>query len=187
VNLLSHFSRTVAPALLVSLALAVSWPAPAAAPAAAPAVDLRISVRPQAVKKLIHAAVPYDLVLDAGVFEETIRLSHPRNLKFFAGGVRLELTATGSPIAFEATVEPVIRLDRDAETGDYRVRIESLPVRIGMAGTYDLAALIPVIPIETLTRHLLPARHKDIPLELEVREISIQEQGIELSLQTRYP
>ena len=102
-------------------------------------------------------------------------------------GVRLELTATGSPIAFEATVEPVIRLDRDAETGDYRVRIESLPVRIGMAGTYDLAALVPVIPIETLTRHLLPARHKDIPLELEVREISIQEQGIELSLHTRYP
>ena len=184
-NLLSHFSRTVAPALLASLALAASWPAPA--PAAAPEADLRISVRPPAVEKLIHAAVPYDLVLDAGVFEETIRLTHPRNLKFFAGGVRLELTATGSPIAFEATVEPVIRLDRDAETGDYRVRIESLPVRIGMAGTYDLAALVPVIPIETLTRHLLPARHKDIPLELEVREISIQEQGIARALHTRYP
>lgn len=170
-------------ALLVSLALAVSWPAPAVEPEP----DLSISIRPGAVEKLIAAAVPYDLVLDAGVFEETVRLTDPRNLKFFPGGVRLELTATGSPIGFEAIVKPVIRIERDAATGAYRVHIESMPVRIGMAGTYDLAALIPLIPIETLTRHLLHTRHKEIPMELEVREILIQETGIEISLRTRYP
>lgn len=174
-------ARTTVQALLVGLALAVSWPAAAAEP------DLSIRVRPQAVEKLIAAAVPYDLVLDLGLFEETIRLTDPRKLKFFAGGVRLELTATGSPVGFEATVEPVIRLERHGVTGVYQVRIESLPVRIGLAGTYDLAALIPRIPIETLTQHLLQTRDKEIPMELEVREILIREQGIEISLQIRFP
>jgi hypothetical protein len=151
-----------------------------------PDVDLTIRVRPEAVEKLIAAAVPYDLILNAGVFEETVRLSNPRNLKFFAGGVRLQLTATGSPVAFSTTVEPVIRLEKEAATGIHRVRIESLPVRIGLAGTYDLAAFIPVIPIERVTEHLLETKEKDIPMQLEVREIRIEPDGIEILMQTSF-
>jgi hypothetical protein len=171
--------------LVVGLAAAV--PAPAGEPVTASQADVIINVRPEAVAKLMAAAVPYDLVLDVGLFEETVRLADPRNMKFFAGGVRLQLTATGSPIGFEATVEPVIRLDRDAESGAYRVRIESLPVRIGLAGTYDLAALIPVIPIETLTEYLLETKEKAIPMELQVQEIRVHPQGIEVKLETRFP
>lgn len=175
--------------VLLAVGLAGGLPAtePGRGPAEAAPADLVINVRPEAVSKLIAAAVPYDLLLDVGVFEETIRLTDPRNVQFLEGGVQLQLTATGSPLSFETMVEPVIRLDREAQTGTYRVRIESLPVRIGLAGTYDLAALIPVIPIETVTEYLLQTRDKEIPMQLQVREIRLHPQGIEIKIQTRFP
>lgn len=161
--------------------------APAAQEAPPQETDLRIQISPAVIEKLLAAAVPYDLTLDVGLFEEVIRLSEPRNLEFFAGGIRLEMLATGSPIGFSATIHPVIRLERGAGSRQYLVRVESLPVDLGLAGTFDLALAIPPFPIKTLSEFFLSSPDKEIPMEMEILQIQVDRQGIELLMRTRFP
>lgn len=161
--------------------------APSSPETSPPVADLKIQISSAAVEKLVAAAVPYDLTLDVGLFEEVVRLSEPRNLEFFAGGIRLEMLATGSPIGFTATLQPVIRLERDAASGQYLVRVESLPVDLGLAGTFDLALAIPPFPIKTLSEFFLSMPAKEIPMEMEILKIEVRREGIELLMGTRFP
>lgn len=171
--------------LLASMRLVAAASTPLDAPP--PETDLRIQISPAAVEKLIAAVVPYELTLDAGLFEEVVSLSEPRNLEFFSGGIRLEMLATGSPIGFRATIHPVIRLEREAASRQYRVRIESLPVDLGLAGTFDLALAIPPFPIKTLSEFFLSTPGKEIPMGMEILEIQVNRRGIELLMGTRFP
>lgn len=171
--------------VLLSMGLVPAAPAP---PQASPRVaDMRIQISPAAIEKLVAAAVPYDLTLDVGLFEEVVRLSEPRNLEFFAGGIRLEMLATGSPMGFRATIHPVIRLERAASSRQYRVRVESLPVDLGLAGTFDLALAIPPFPIKTLSEFFLSTPGREIPMGMEILEIQVRPQGIELLMGARFP
>ena len=148
--------------------------------------DLSITISPEAVRRLVQAAVPYTLQLDAGLFEQVVILDNPRNLTFFDGGIRLEVTATGSPVGFTAALQPVIHLERPEGSSSYQVRIGSLPLRMGLVGTVDLATAIPPIPVKQLSEFLLETDDKSIPVQLEIQEIKVGEAGIVVGLKTRH-
>jgi hypothetical protein len=151
-----------------------------------PGAELSVRLSPAAVEKLIRAAVPYDIKLDAGVFTQLVRISEPRDIRLFAGGITLRARATGSPVPLDAELEPVIRLERSA-AGGYQVRVESLPVKVGWAGTFDLAGSIPVTPIEELTEFALDMPERSIPVQLKVTGILVDREGIRVDMETRYP
>ena len=179
-SLKSHPGTRSEPGLALLLSFAPGSIGMAAAP------DLSITISPEAVRRLVQAAVPYTLQLDAGLFEQVVILDEPRNLRFFDGGIRMEVTATGSPVGFTAELEPVVHLERAAGSSSYQVRIGSLPVRMGLVGTVDLATAIPPIPVKQLSDFLLESDGKSIPMQLEIQDIKVSEAGIAVGLKTRH-
>ena len=140
--------------------------------------DLDITISRDTVARLITAAVPYELRLDVGLFEQVVTLSNPRDIRLVPGGIRLRMSATGAPLPFSAEVEPFVRLARDAGTGEFTIRVDRLPVNMGRAGTYDLASYIKPIPVERVSNYLLSTPSKEINLDLMVDAIEIGEPGI---------
>ncbi|MFQ5670668.1 MAG: hypothetical protein ACE5HD_09155 [Acidobacteriota bacterium] len=152
--------------------------------AGAPAGDLRLTISRPVLVNLIRAVVPYRLKLDTGVLEEIVTLTEPRDLHLTPEGVRLTMTASGSPIPFTAEISPMIRFEADAITGDYVVRVDKLSVKMGLAGTYDLASYVKPIPVQRLSHYVLETPDRLIGVDLAVSEIKLTEQEIQVWLQT---
>lgn len=183
-------SPAVAAAMLGALLLVASG-----SPPAGPAVEsgssreaagLSLILAAPLLVDLIAAATPYRLELDAGLFHEVVVLSRPRNIRLVAGGLDLEMTATGSPIPFTAEVSPRVRLVR-GDDGGWRVVVEKLPVTIGLLGTYDLASFIEPVAIETVTPYLLELPGGTIDVDLIVSDIKISAREIRIELRASFP
>ena len=150
------------------------------------AAGISLTIAAPLLADLIDAAAPYRLELDAGLFNEVVVLSRPRNVRLVAGGLDLEMTATGSPIPFTAEVSPRVRLVRNDE-GDWMVVVEKLPVNIGRLGTYDLASFIEPVAIETVTPYLLELPGGTIDVDLIVSDIAISAREIRIAMRAAFP
>ena len=147
--------------------------------------DVRIVIAPETVRKLIAASVPYRLSLDMGLFEQVVSLTEPREVRLVANGLKLKMTATGSPIPFQVEISPAVRLVR--QPGGYRIQVESLPVDMGRAGVYDLASYIDPVPVERVTRQLIQTPGLEIVMDLVIRRLEVAEDGILIVLGTDFP
>jgi len=191
---MTRMSRLDALRIAVVLVGALLLGAPVA-PVARPPVEVGAGQEPAGIsltlsapllENLLTAAVPYRLEMDAGLFNEVVVLSRPRNIHLVPGGLDLEMTATGSPIPFTAEVVPRIRLKRSDE-GGWMVGVEELPVTIGRLGTYDLASFIAPVPIETVTPYLLELPGGTISFDLIVSDITISAAEIRVELHASFP
>ena len=171
--------------LALGSGLALLLAAPPAVPASA-RQDLNVTISRDTVARLIAAAVPYQMRLDVGLFEQVVTLTNPRDVRLVPGGIRLRMTATGAPVPFAAEIDPFVRLERDTATGGYVIRVDRMPVNMGRAGTYDLASYIKPIPVERVSSHLLSTPSKDIGLDLVVDRIEVAEDGIVVRFLTEF-
>jgi hypothetical protein len=171
--------------LLLGLVAGASSPGGAGVPEPGRVEDVRIVVAPEAVRKLIAAAVPYRLGLDMGFFEQVVTLTEPREIRLVSNGLDLKMTATGSPIPFQVEISPAVRLTR--QPGGYRIQVESLPVDMGRAGVYDLASYIEPVPVERVTRQFFQTPGREIAMDLIIRSLEVTPDGILIVLATDFP
>ena len=170
-------SGVVALAVLGSTA----WSEPVADPAspATPVTDeIQVRIGRDTLAGLLEAAVPYDVTIKAGLFEQVLSLTEPRDLQLDAEGISLRMTVTGRPLPLSAVVRPRLRVVPDPATGGHVVKIDKLPIEVGRLGTYDLAALMRPVPIEKLSHHLIEIPGRTIGLDLMVRGIEIRADGL---------
>ncbi|MFQ5718424.1 MAG: hypothetical protein ACE5IK_02635, partial [Acidobacteriota bacterium] len=146
---------------------------------------IRIHVGPAVIEGVIRAAVPHVVELDAGLFRERVVLDDPHAVRLVAGGLDLEMTATGSPVPFSAEVAPHVRL-LPVAAGGWQVAVDSLPVTVGRLGTYDLASFIDPVPIETVVSSLLALPGGELSVELTVTAVEITSAGIEIRLRPAF-
>jgi hypothetical protein len=173
-------------ALRLGLLAFLLVPRPLVSAPAEGGAEIQIVIAPHAVRKVIHAAVPYELRLDVGFFQQVVSLTEPRQIQLIPGGIRLEMTAVGSPLPFTVDIAPELKLVRDPGSGDHRLEMQSLPVNMGRIGTYDLSAYVGPIPIERVTRHLLDTPGRQMEVDLIVDRVEIVEEGIEIFLVTDF-
>jgi len=140
--------------------------------------EIQVRIGRDSLARLLEAAVPYEVTLKTGLFEQVISLTEPRDLVLDAEGVSLRMTVTGRPVPLTAIVRPRLRVVPDPATGGHVVRIDRLPIEVGKLGTYDLAALMRPVPIEKLSHHLISIPNRTIGLDLMVRTIEIRPDGI---------
>lgn len=155
-----------------------AWSGPTVLPAPAVSDEIQVRIGRDSLAALLEAAVPYDVTIKAGLFEQVLSLSEPRDLQLDADGVSLRMTVTGRPLPLTAVVRPRLRVVPDPATGGHVVRIDRLPIEVGKLGTYDLAALVRPVPIERLSHHLISIPGRTIGLDLVVRAIEIRADGL---------
>ena len=183
--MLTHREFRICCVLLLSLVIGAPCLGGAELPEAGRLEDVRIVIAPETVRKLIAASVPYRLNLDMGLFEQVVSLTEPREVRLVANGLSLKMTATGSPIPFQVEISPAVRLVR--QPGGYRIQVESLPVDMGRAGVYDLAAYIDPVPVDGVTRQLIQTPGREIAMDLAIRRLEVTEDGILIVLGADFP
>jgi len=97
------------------------------------------SVDAATLQSYLLAATPYDIVVGKKGLSETLTLSSPREVRFEKGAVRLKIDCRGTPIAVEEVLDLTLSVKWNETKKNFEARIETLPVRIPVLGTIDLA------------------------------------------------
>lgn len=132
--------RVIRAAALLALACPL-----AAAPAAAGTTTFAVDA--PTLQSLLRAVTPYDIVIGQGGLSETLTLSNPRDVRFQNGKIRLRLDCRGTPFPLEEVLEPAITVRYNEAKRAWEMKVEELPLKVGMLGTVDLADYVRPVKI----------------------------------------
>jgi len=171
-----------------SLIVLVSLPSPGlagAVPTTAPPEDLAISLRSEAILRLLYAATPYEVQVGGSLLRETLTFTEPRNLVLQAGRISFSVRCRGTPIPVDQSLRPVFLLKEPGGGGGYRVVVESLPVAIPGLGTVDLKDLFEPIEIQSLLRQSVFLQGRPAWVDVQVRRITLRADRIDVGASIR--
>jgi hypothetical protein len=157
--------------------LAAGLAAAAAAGALAPgkpavAGTITFTLDAATLQSFLRAVTPHDVVVGKGGLSETLTLSNPRDVRFEDGRVRLRLDCRGAPLPIEEVLEPALSLRYSDVKKGFEARVESLPLKIPVLGTIDLAEYLRPITIPSVFSR--PAGEGDETVTIDGRIVSLR-------------
>ncbi len=93
------------------------------------------------------AVTPYDVVVGKKGLSETVTLSNPRDVRFAGGAVRLRLDCKGTPLPIEEVIDFALGIRWNEVKRTFEARVETLPMKIPVLGSIDLAEYLRPITI----------------------------------------
>ncbi len=127
----------------------------------------------------LRAATPYRFEVTTAGFTETFTLFNPRELRFEQGRIRLKVDCRGEPIGVDAVLEPTLVLTFDRTKNAYVVKVESLPVTVGMFGTVYLDRYLDPIILPTAFSNTLEDGIPGLRIDTVIRQLKVLDDSIE--------
>ena len=175
-------------ALLVALAAAIvvflqeiDAPAAAQAQGQAPAgTEMHFTLDERALLDCLKAALPQTVTVGSGLFSTELTFLDPSDLVLKEGTASCRVRVKGKTLPVDQVLQPVVRLDRDARTGQYYGVISSLPLTLPGMGKIDLKDALPRLEVPQAIDNLHPFGERPVGLRFSIRRLAIHERRVEI-------
>ena len=165
------------------LLLGLALPACAATAAPAPPGDtseVRFTLGEAALLDCLRAATPQTFSVGSKSLNADLTLLDPSDLVLRNGKATFKIRVKGKTLAVDQVVNPIITLDRDAQSGQYFGVVSSLPIQIPGLGALDLKDFMPRFEIPAVLENLYRVSDRPLGLRLHIRRIAILDHLLEV-------
>jgi hypothetical protein len=162
---------------------AAAAPAP---PAAGASSELRFTADERAILECLRAGLPKTVSVGSGILSTDLTFLDPSNVVLHDGTATFRIRVKGRTMPIDQVLNPVVRLDRDAKSGQYYGVISSLPLSLPGLGTMDLSQSIPRIEIPEVLDNLWQLPDKPLALRLRIRRIAILEHLVDVGADVEF-
>ena len=128
----------------------------------------------------LRAAMPQTFSVGTKVLSTDLTLLDPSDLVLRDGKASFRVRVKGRTLPVDQVVNPIITLDRDAQSGQYFGVVSSLPIQIPGLGALDLKDYLPRFEIPEVMENLYRVSDRPLGLRLRIRRIAILEHLLEV-------
>jgi hypothetical protein len=165
--------------LLLALAFSASAAAPAPAPSQGEASEVRFTLGEAALLDCLRAATPQTFSVGSKSVNADLTLLDPSDLVLRNGKASFKIRVKAKTLAVDQVVNPIVTLDRDAQSGQYFGVISSLPIQT-ILGAIDLKDFMPRFEIPAVLENLYRVSDRPLGLRLHIRRIAILDHLVEV-------
>jgi hypothetical protein len=166
--------------LLLGLALPASATAATPAPTAGDTSEVRFTLGEAALLDCLRAATPQTFSVGSKSLNADLTLLDPSDLVLRNGKASFKIRVKGKTLAVDQVVNPIITLNRDAQSGQYFGVISSLPIQIPGLGALDLKDFMPRFEIPAVLENLYRVSDRPLGVRLHIRRIAILDHLLEV-------
>lgn len=160
---------------------AAATPAPAAAtPATAQGDEMHFVLDEGALLDCLKAALPHTVTVGTGLFSTELTFLDPSDLVLKEGIASCRVRVKGKTLPVDQVLNPSVRLERDARTGQYYGVISSMPLALPGMGKIDLKDALPRFEIPRTVDDLRPFGDRPVGLRFSLRRLAIKEHRVEI-------
>ena len=168
-------------AALVLLFQETETPAAAQAPAqAAGDTEMQFTLDERALLDCFKAALPQTVTVGSGLFSTELIFTDPSDLVLREGSASCRVRVRGKTLPVDQVLNPTVRLERDAKTGQYYGVISSMPLAIPGMGKIDLKDALPRLEIPKTVDDLHPFGDRPNGLRFSLKRLAIHEHRVEI-------
>ncbi|HZN02444.1 MAG TPA: hypothetical protein VFD06_02540 [Candidatus Polarisedimenticolia bacterium] len=155
--------------------------APAAAQATAPAgTEMQFTLDERALLDCLKAVLPQTVTVGSGLFSTELTFLDPSDLVLKEGTASCRVRVKGKTLPVDQVLQPIVRLERDAKTGQYYGVISSLPLTLPGMGKIDLKDALPRLEVPQVVDNLHPFGDRPVGLRFSLRRLAIHERRVEI-------
>lgn len=155
-------------------------PAAVSAPAPPADTEMRFSLDERALLDCLKAALPQTVTVGSGLFSTELTFLDPSDLVLREGSASCRVRVKGKTLPVDQVLNPTVRLERDAKTGQYYGVISSLPLALPGMGKIDLKDALPRLEIPQVVDDLHPFGDRPLGLRFSLRRLAIHEHRVEI-------
>src|SRR5262245_47929181 len=170
-------------ALAAALVLAfqeTDLPAAVTTPAPAGDTEMQFALDEGALLDCLKAALPQTVTVGTGLFSTELTFLDPSDLVLKEGSASCRVRVKGKTLPVDQILNPTVRLERDAKTGQYYGVISSMPLSLPGMGKIDLKDALPRLEIPKTVDDLHPFGERSVGLRFSLKRLAIHEHRVEI-------